>query len=96
MPQYHVDSEQIAQSSSAVSASVEQIRSAVHSMYAYLTALDGSWHGAAAQQFNAIMQQWRTAQSTMEESLQSIQHSLGNAAQVYADAENQARSLFAQ
>lgn len=96
MPQYHVDSEQLAQSSSAINSSAEQIRSAVNTMYANLTSLEGSWQGSAAQQFNAIMQQWRTAQNTMEESLQSIQQSLGTAANVYADAENQASRLFAQ
>ncbi|MFD0705279.1 WXG100 family type VII secretion target [Alloscardovia venturai] len=96
MPQYHVDSEQIAGASTAINASVEQIRSAVTTMYTQLSGLQGAWQGSAATQFTSLMEQWRTAQTTMEQSLQSIQQSLAAASQVYADAETQASGLFAR
>ncbi|WP_018143062.1 WXG100 family type VII secretion target [Alloscardovia criceti] len=96
MPQYHVDSEQIQQAGMAVNASVDEIRTAVTTMYAHLTQLQGSWHGSAASQFDVVIEQWRAAQNHIEQSLQSIQLALTQAAQVYADAETQASQLFAQ
>ncbi len=96
MPQYHVDSEQIHGASVAINNSADQIRSAVTSMYSQLTQLEGTWTGSAASQFTSVMQEWQTAQRTMEQSLQSIHNALVQAAAVYSDAEVQASQLFAQ
>ncbi len=94
MSQYQVDSEQIQSSSAAVCSSVNTIRDAVSGMYANLAALQGVWRGAAATQFATVADQWRTAQQQMETSLESIQLALGQASNVYADAEMQASRLF--
>lgn len=95
MPQYQVDSERIQSSSAAVATSISQIRQAVGGMYTNLNALQDAWRGSAATQFNAVAEQWRSAQQQMEASLESIQRSLAQASTVYADAEIQASRLFA-
>ncbi|MFC0265440.1 WXG100 family type VII secretion target [Alloscardovia macacae] len=94
MPQYHVNSEEIQQASIAVYHSIDQMRTAVQAMYTNLTALEGSWQGSAATQFESVIQQWRTSQHAMESTLQNIQQALSQAAAVYADAEVQASQLF--
>lgn len=94
MSQYQVDSEQIRTSSAAVSSSVGTIREAVAGMYANLTALQSVWTGSAASRFGTVADQWKAAQQQMEASLESIQHALSQASNVYADAETQASRLF--
>lgn len=94
MAQYHVDSERIQSSASAVSSSIESIRGAVQTMYANLTELQDAWQGSAALRFSSVVEQWRSAQQQMEQSLQSIHSALTQASTVYADAETQAAQLF--
>lgn len=96
MTSFQVDSAQIASSSAAVSASIDQIRSAVSAMYANLQQLQSVWTGSAATQFGAVAQQWRAAQTRMEASLESIQNSLSQVSMLYEETENQASRLFAQ
>lgn len=94
MPQFTVDSEQIASAASAVQGSVAQIREAVSAMYTNLNQLQSVWTGGAANQFSAVADQWRAAQRQMETSLENIQNSLSQASTVYSQAESDASRLF--
>ncbi|TCD53622.1 WXG100 family type VII secretion target [Alloscardovia theropitheci] len=96
MPQYHVDSERISNASIAINNTADQIRSAVTVMYSQLSELEGSWQGTSANQFSTVITDWRNAQNSIENSLQSIQQALSQAAVLYSDAETQAGQLFMQ
>ncbi|MBQ1282630.1 MAG: WXG100 family type VII secretion target [Bifidobacteriaceae bacterium] len=95
MTQYRVDSEAIRSSAAAVSSSVESIRQSVGGMFANLNQLQSVWGGSAAEQFNSVINQWRSAQQQMETALENIQNSLSQASAVYSEAEMQASRLFA-
>jgi early secretory antigenic target protein ESAT-6 len=56
--------------------------------------LQGSWSGAAASAFQSVVSDWRATQLRVEESLGSIGHALGAAAQQYQDAETANARLF--
>jgi WXG100 family type VII secretion target len=94
MANYQVDSDQIATSSAAVNSSVSSIRTAVNGMYANISQLQTVWHGAAATKFSSVADQWRSAQTQMEQSLEAIQNALAQASTLYSDAETQASRLF--
>ena len=94
MPQFSVDSEQIAAAAGAVQGSVAQIRGSVAAMYTNLNQLQSVWTGGAAQRFATVADQWRAAQQQMEDSLESIQTSLAQASSVYSQAESEAGRLF--
>ncbi len=96
MATYKVDSDRLQSAGAAVNSSAAQIRQAVSTMYANLQDLQSSWHGAAATKFTGVMEQWRSAQQQMEQSLQSIQQSMSRASAAYAQAETDAQHLFAQ
>ena len=89
MAHFQVDCESLAQSASAVGASINAIRDAVNGMYANLQQLQSVWTGPAS-----TAQQWRAAQQQMEQSLQAIQLAMQQASNVYLDAETQAAALF--
>ncbi|WP_402468169.1 WXG100 family type VII secretion target [Isoptericola aurantiacus] len=92
---YEVDSERVAQASTAVHGSVGAIRTEVAAMMRHLQDLQASWHGSAATSFAGVMSQWQSAQTQVETALDSVTTALQSASQTYADAENQAARLFA-
>ncbi|MEX0913420.1 MAG: WXG100 family type VII secretion target [Demequina sp.] len=94
MTQYHVDAAQVATASSQAAASAATLRAEVAAMMGHLTALEGSWQGSAATAFAGVLQEWRTAQVQVESALDSITTSLGQAAQQYEAAEDNASRLF--
>lgn len=94
MSRYEVDSAQVAQASAAASASVAAIRSEVAALMRHLTELQAGWHGTAANAFGGLLADWSATQQRVEVSLDQITGALGNAAQHYADAEQQASRLF--
>jgi len=94
MTQYHVDAAQVAQASAFTTRSAQTIRTEVASMLAQLQALEGSWQGAAATGFTAVVQQWQSTQTQVDAALDQIALSLGSAAQHYQDAEDMAARMF--
>lgn len=94
MSRYEVDSAQVAQASSAASASVSLIRSEVAALLRHLGELQAGWHGAAAVAFGGVLADWAATQQHVEASLDQITVQLGTAAQHYAEAEQQASRLF--
>jgi len=96
MTQYNVDAAQIAQGAKRATASGETIRAEVAALVGHLTALESSWQGGAANAFVGVLDQWRGAQAQVETALNSMGIALGQAAQEYESAENQASRLFAR
>lgn len=95
MTSYHVDAAEVAGASALASRSSDTIRAEVAAMMGHLTALQGSWQGAAATSFAGVLDQWRAAQAQVEAALDSISLSLSQAASEYQLAEDSASRLFA-
>ncbi len=94
MSRYEVDSAQVAQASGAAGTSVAAIRTEVAALMRHLTDLQGVWRGTAATAFAGVVADWASTQQHVEASLDQITAALGQAAQHYADAEQQASRLF--
>jgi len=92
---YEVDSDQVAQASAKVAASVNAISTEVGTMLRHLQDLQTVWRGGASTAFGGVLTQWQAAQHQVEEALASIQASLTAAANTYATAEAEAARLFA-
>jgi early secretory antigenic target protein ESAT-6 len=92
---YEVDSERVAQASTAVNGSVGVIRTEVGALMRHLQDLQASWHGSAATSFAGVMTQWQSAQTQVEAALDSVTVALQSASSTYAEAEAQATRLFA-
>jgi early secretory antigenic target protein ESAT-6 len=96
LTRYEVDSSQVAQAGAAVRNSTAAVRAEVATMQRHLADLQNSWRGAAATGFASVMSEWSATQVRVEQSLDNITTALQAAAQTYADAEQQAASLFAR
>lgn len=96
MAQYHVDAAEISRGAQRATQSGERIRAEVAGLLATLTALEGTWQGGAASAFNGVLEQWRGAQAQVESALESMGLALGQAAQEYEAAEQQASRLFSR
>lgn len=94
MSRYEVDSAQVAQASAAAGASVGAIRTEVGALMRHLTDLQAGWRGGAATAFAGVVGDWAVTQQRVEASLDQITTALAQAAQHYADAEQQASRLF--
>jgi early secretory antigenic target protein ESAT-6 len=94
MSQYQVDSEAVSAGASSIRSTIDRIQADVAAMHGQLTSLEGSWSGQAAVAFQAVVADWRSTQSRVEESLASITQALALAAQTYADVELQNTRMF--
>lgn len=96
MSRYEVDSVQVARASTAAGASVGAIRTEVATLMRHLTDLQAGWRGSAATAFGGVVSDWAATQQRVEASLDQITSALAQAAQHYADAEQQASRLFSR
>lgn len=87
MVQFHVDSERVLATASAVSALSTRLSADTAAMLSQLESVDGAWSGAAARAFSDTVAQWRSTQQMLEQSLTSIHQALAAAGQQYADVE---------
>lgn len=94
MTAFTVDIEAVQAATASARATAERIQSETAAMMTQLVQLQSSWSGAAAASFHSCVDQWRSAQSQVEQALSSISAALGNAAANYADAERYSASLF--
>ena len=95
MTRYQVDSEAVIIATGAVRGSISRIQSEVDAMHGQLLALQSSWTGQAATAFQYVVDDWRSTQIRVEQSLEAIGSALGQAGQNYADAEAGNAALFA-
>lgn len=94
MSRYEVDSGEVAQAAVQARGSTATIHSEVAAMMSHLLNLQSSWRGQAAAGFVQVVEQWRTTQQVVEESLEQISTALDAAALTYSEAESQAHRLF--
>jgi early secretory antigenic target protein ESAT-6 len=94
MPQFHVNSDELASKSQAVRGSIDQLRAEVDRMQRNLLDLQGSWSGSAANNFQALISDWRGIQVRVETSLENINTALATAATQYAQAEEANTRMF--
>lgn len=95
MSAFHVDAEQVMSIAGTATATAARISADTAGLLAQLTGLQSSWNGAAATAFQDTVNQWRTTQQLVEQSLASIHQALGAAAQQYVDVEQANLRLFA-
>lgn len=96
MTQYNVDAAHVSTAASQATRSSDAIRTEVAAMLSHLTSLEGSWQGGASAAFSGLLAQWRAAQLQVETALDSIGLALGQAAEQYTVAEENATRLFAR
>lgn len=94
MAQYRVDSDELAGAVGATHSQIDQVRSAAAQLTATLTALESSWTGQGSAAFQNAVQEWRTAQLTVEDAIASINQALGQAADQYGSAEANVARMF--
>lgn len=94
MAQFNVNSDDMTLKSTAVKGSVDRIRMEVDAMKRNLLDLQSSWTGAAATNFQGLMQEWHATEMKVESSLESINAALSMAATQYAQAEEANTRMF--
>ena len=94
MTRYTVDSDAVEAAAARISGTVGRLQGEAAALHAQLEALQGSWTGAAATAFQAVVQQWRRAQADLEAALTSIDHALRTAGAQYAQIELANARLF--
>lgn len=92
--QFNVNSDELALKSTAVRGSVDRIRMEVDAMKRNLLDLQSTWTGAAATNFQALLQEWHATELRVEASLESINGALSTAATQYAQAEEANTRMF--
>ena len=96
MTRYQVDSEAVAAATGNVRAAVSRIQAEVSGLHGQLANLQSSWTGQAATAFQGVVGDWKATQQRVEQSLAEINAALGQAGQLYADAEQQNARLFSR
>ncbi len=94
MAQFNVNSDDLALKSSAVKGSIDRIRMEVDAMKRNLLDLQSTWTGAAATNFQSLLQEWHATEMKVEASLESINGALSMAATQYAEAEEANARMF--
>lgn len=94
MPQFQVDSDQVASANLVIQNTIIKLQSEVDSLHNQLTALQGSWTGAAASGFQDMLGRWRNTAALVDAQLAEIGRSLAVAAQQYAEIEAANLRLF--
>ncbi|KAB1660365.1 WXG100 family type VII secretion target [Pseudoclavibacter chungangensis] len=94
MVAYQVDSERLLAAVVQTQGAVERVRAEAAALTAGLVALQDCWSGDASTSFQAVVQQWRGTQLTVEEQIGLITTALGAAGTSYDGAENDVRRMF--
>ena len=96
MTRYQVDSEAVLGATTAVRASIGRIQAEVGGLYGQLVSLQDSWSGQASNAFQAVVNEWKSTQQRVEETLDAINRALGQAGQHYAEIESANARLFSR
>lgn len=94
MAQFRVDSDELSGAMGAAHSQIDQVRSSASQLTSTLTALESSWTGQGSAAFQGAVQEWRTAQLTVEDAITSINQALGLAADQYGSAESNVARMF--
>ncbi|MDR6868917.1 WXG100 family type VII secretion target [Microbacterium resistens] len=94
MTVFTVDTDAVFAATTALRGTAERLQAESATMMSQLTALQSSWTGQAAAAFQGTAEQWRGAQTHVEQVLGAIGAALDHAGQQYAQAEDYSASLF--
>jgi WXG100 family type VII secretion target len=94
MAVFSVDPDQVFAATAAMHGTIERLQTESSALLAQLTNLQSSWTGVAAGMFQGTVDQWRTTQHQVEESLAQINAALDAAGRQYQDVEQANMSLF--
>ncbi|MDY3049636.1 MAG: WXG100 family type VII secretion target [Rothia sp. (in: high G+C Gram-positive bacteria)] len=94
MTQFNVNADIIASKSAQARNQVNTIVSEVNALTASLQDLQASWTGSASSNFQAVLNNWRSTQRQVEESIAQINEALSRAGLNYAETEMANASLF--
>ncbi|RAF06720.1 WXG100 family type VII secretion target [Burkholderia multivorans] len=92
---FEVDAERVSSAATATAASSQALVTESNTMLRNLLTLQECWKGSAAQNFQAVINQWEGAQKQLFESLNSIHGALGTAAAQCSEVEAANSRLFA-
>jgi len=91
---FTVDTDRIQAAASDMSGIAGEIESSVSAMHARLTALEGSWTGVAATEFQGLVAEWTALQGRVRADLAQIAALTSRAGGSYAETEQGVRGLF--
>jgi WXG100 family type VII secretion target len=94
MAVFSVDSDAVLAGTATVRGTIERLQAESTAMMTQLTQLQSTWTGSASVAFHGVVEQWRSTQRQVEESLAGINAALAAAGRQYADTELAATSLF--
>ncbi len=92
---FTVDTDRITTASADISRIAGDIEGSVAEMTSRLSALSGSWTGAAASEWQSVLAEWRTLQTRLREDLVTIGQLTARAGASYQQTEDAVRGLFA-
>ncbi|UVI35453.1 WXG100 family type VII secretion target [Brevibacterium spongiae] len=92
---FEVDAERVQSAATATAGTSRNLVSESDTMLRNLLSLQECWRGSAAQNFQAVINQWESAQKQLMESLNSIHGALNTAARQYDEVESANSRLFA-
>ena len=95
MTQFQVDSEQVLAANSAIQSTIGRVQSDIEALHAQLQALQDSWRGLAANQFQELAIRWHGTATAVQSQLGELGQALTLAAQQYDEIENANVRLFA-
>ena len=91
---FSVDSDAVLAATATVRATIDRLEAEVAALVGQLAQLQSSWTGAAAGGFASAVDQWRSTQRQVEDSLGALNAALAAAGRQYADAEEMNASMF--
>lgn len=94
MAVFAVDSDSILASTASVRGTIDRLQAESDAMLAQLTQLQSSWTGSASAAFAGVVEQWRSTQRQVEQSLAGINAALAAAGRQYAETELATAGLF--
>lgn len=95
MAVFSVDSDEMDLTVSSTQTSIENVRSEVQTLLTRLEGLQSTWQGGASSAFQAVVEEWRGTQLTVEQSLENINAALGTASTNYGSVEQDVQAMFA-
>ncbi|MFM6963643.1 MAG: WXG100 family type VII secretion target [Micrococcales bacterium] len=95
MTQFQVDSDQVHAANAAIQNSIQQINTEIGALQVQLVALNDTWRGAAASEFQSLAVRWGTTASGVQRQLGELGTALALAASQYEEIEAANIRLFA-
>ena len=92
---FEVDAERVSSAATAAAGTSRTLVTESHTMLRNLLSLQDCWKGSAAQNFQAVINEWERAQKQLFESLDSVHGALNTAAAQYSEVEAANSRLFA-